>query len=66
LIGESEVFMKELVTVKEAAKRLGVHPQTLYKAVRAGKYKQETINLRPLLVWENGGLVRSDSVKTLK
>lgn len=51
---------RELLSVKEAAKRLGVHPQTLYKAVRAGKYKQEVINIRPLLVWENERLVPVD------
>ena len=48
---------KELITVKEAAKRLGVHPNTVYKPARAGRYEQETINRRAYLVWENGGLV---------
>lgn len=54
---------KELITVKEAAKRLGVHPNTVYRPAREGKYLQERINRRAYLVWENGGLVPVDKNK---
>ena len=52
---------KELITAKEAAKRLGVHPNTIYRPTREGRYKQEVINRRAYLVWENGGLVAADN-----
>lgn len=50
---------KEYITVTEAAKRMGVSRVTMSKAVNAGKYVTEVINLRPLLVWENNALVKA-------
>ncbi len=58
--------MAELITAKEAAKRLGVSARTIYRAVKAGKYKLETPNMREYLIWEDGKLVKNDEKQTIE
>lgn len=51
--------MRELITAKEAAKRLGLCNKTIESAVKAGKYVTETPNKRKYLVWEDGKLIET-------
>lgn len=58
--------MRELITGKEAAKRLGVSARTIYRAMKAGKYQVETPNKQAYLIWENGVLLKVDGEQTIK
>ena len=51
----------ELITVKEAAKRLGVSARTVYRAKKAGKYKLSAPNVREYLLWDDGKLVLAEN-----
>ena len=42
----------EYITAKEAAKRMGVCYRTMLTAIYKGKYQQNVINRRPLLIWD--------------